>query len=785
MHDANFDGYQLVGLRFPHLHIPEGAIITEPTHLVFQLDREANRPGYVCADGLPPIDDDTSPTGHTCVAGDAVREPLTVVIYAEDTDSSAEFTATAHDLSDRPAAQSSVIWQPGTVNEDGCEPAPRCGDHSPQCVLRGNPRSCRPQCWATPGCTVSTPDLSHLVQEVLTPQPDGHTITFVIAHISGNGVRWMDSDNRNAGPDSPWTPMLVYSFTKPSNIPDLQDTVRPVEETITVGSTANTAEENVADGSMYLDSSDLELMSDGSEQVVGVRFENVNIPQSAVLASARVTFEVDEVQDASADRVVVAIFAEDADNAAPISGTAFDLSTRTPTKQSVIWSPGTTDAQPDPCSYDLGALADDVDAGTLLSYWCPISCGQARPADDYQGELAARGWGTCGELIDFIATSYLDNPWAQVGQQVSTPNIAALVEAVVNRPGWVSGNALMILFGHVSGSGVRWVESSTRVTPALTYDLLLTPNVVWSPGPGTASATLVAESQMCGSCMDDGDCTGYKSLDKGSLAACAHATEIDPACGTYFHCDRTDPPCERGCDCALALPFGGDDCASRTAHPAGADVGIDIYHLDSAPIVDPNRCDETTFPDLDTSVMTGICGECKVLVNHFNSVYESSCRVYCESMGRTCVGAWEEVGDTCQVAREEACHSKPANWGGTSDAICECGDDPTAVPLPPPPPPLGAGNRCDETTFPDLDTSVMNGICGECKVLVNHFNSVYESSCRVYCESMGRTCVGAWEEDGDTCAVLRDESCDSPVDNWGGTSDAICECSDAQAGGGH
>lgn len=697
-------------MRFPDLQIPEDAIITEPTHIVFQLDSEA--------------------AGEE--AFEAAREPLTVVIYAEDTDEAAQFTANPNDLSDRQAAQASVMWQPGTVNEDGCEPAPRCGDHSPQCVLRGNPRSCRPQCWATPGCTVSTPDLSSLVQEVLTPQPDGHAITFVIAHISGNGVRWLDSDNRNARPDSPWTPMLVYSFAKPASLLDLPNEVRPVEETLTVGSTANTAEENVVDGSMYLDSSDLELMSDGNEQVVAVRFENVNIPQAAVLDSAYVTFQVDEVRDASADSVVVAIYAEDADNAAPISGEAFDLSSRVPTTASVIWTPATTE-QEEPCSFDLSELDDDIDEDTLVSEWCPVSCGQGGRADDPEGEMEERGWGSCEEIIEFIATDYLDNPWSQVGRQVSTPDLAAVVETVVNRPGWVPGNALTILFGHVSGDGVRWVEAYFGDTPSLTYDILLTPNIDWTPGPGTTSATLVQASQMCGECDDEG-CTGtyyltdlkqatvvlprfnprklrgqltahlikkiagktrlidlppehtfplrvpgfawtgFKGLDKGSLAACAHATATDPECGTYFHCDRTNPPCEQGCDCALAPAFGGNDCASRTAHPEGDDVGIDIYHLDSAEIVDPNRCDEETWPDLDTSHTSGVCGECKVLVDHFNSAYQSSCVVYCASIGRACVGAWEERGDTCAVLRDEACESPAENWGGTSDALCECGE---------------------------------------------------------------------------------------------------------------
>ena len=151
-------------------------------------------------------------------------------------------------------------------------------------------------------------------------------------------------------------------------------------------------------------------------------------------------------------------------------------------------------------------------------------------------------------------------------------------------------------------------------------------------------------------------------------------------------------------------------------------------------------------------------------------------------MGRLCVGAWEELGDTCEVAREESCYSPVDNWGGTSDALCECGEIGTMPPPPPPPPHLGsASSRCDEDIFPDLDKDQSTGypgVCGECKLLVTNFASTYESSCITYCGSMGRLCVGAWEENGDTCEVAREESCYSPANNWGGTSDAICECGD-------
>ncbi len=66
-------------------------------------------------------------------------------------------------------------------------------------------------------------------------------------------------------------------------------------------------------------------------------------------------------------------------------------------------------------------------------------------------------------------------PWAppdwttvgQAGAAQRTPDLSALVQAVVGRPGWVPGNALAF---QVSGTGVRKArafESGAAVAPLL------------------------------------------------------------------------------------------------------------------------------------------------------------------------------------------------------------------------------------------------------------------------------------------------------------------------------
>jgi len=96
------------------------------------------------------------------------------------------------------------------------------------------------------------------------------------------------------------------------------------------------------------------------------------------------------------------------------------------------------------------------------------------------------------------------------------------------------------------------------------------------------------------------------------------------------------------------------------ANPDGAD--------DEAP-----PCNETSWPDLDHGLS---CGPCKVLVNNFGSKYGGSCNNYCQSMSRTCLGAWEEAGDSCEVLSEIGCNN---TLESTSDAICECSKASTTV----------------------------------------------------------------------------------------------------------
>jgi len=159
------------------------------------------------------------------------------------------------------------------------------------------------------------------------------------------------------------------------------------------------------------------------------------------------------------------------------------------------------------------------------------------------------------------------------------------------------------------------------------------------------------------------------------------------------------------------------------------------------------QCDESWWPDLDHDL---VCDDCKVFVHNMDN--HPTCASYCSFVGRVCTGAWEEDHETCNILSTENCEHDFASY--TSDAICECKDP----------------GVCNEHNWPDVDHGK---ICGDCKVLVTHMDSIY-STCSNYCNTLDRECDGAWEEHNDSCEIKSTEDCNHDFGSY--TSDAICQC---------
>jgi PEP-CTERM motif-containing protein len=144
-------------------------------------------------------------------------------------------------------------------------------------------------------------------------------------------------------------------------------------------------------GTVDLDSTDIELHSDGppnDRQWVGLRFTDLGIPQGATITSATVQFMVDETDAENPTNVDV--LGELAANSAQYTTTAFNISSRAKTAAIVDWD--------------------------NIPLW-------NNPAGDT---------GDCDGGCD-------------AGPAQRTPNLATIVQEIVNQPTWASGNALSIL----------------------------------------------------------------------------------------------------------------------------------------------------------------------------------------------------------------------------------------------------------------------------------------------------------------------------------------------------
>jgi PKD repeat protein len=176
--------------------------------------------------------------------------------------------------------------------------------------------------------------------------------------------------------------------------------------------------EEAASGSMTVGSTDLELVFDGSDQKVAMRFNGMTIPRGATISNAHIQFTMDEVQSVATS---LSIQGQATDDAATFTTSSGNISSRSRTVSSVSWSPA---------------------------------------------------------------------PWTTVGAagpDQRTPNIASVIQEIVNRPGWSSDNSLVVI---ISGTGHRTAESYNGMPGAA--PLLHVEYTVGSNQAPTADFTWVA-----------------------------------------------------------------------------------------------------------------------------------------------------------------------------------------------------------------------------------------------------------------------------------------------------
>ncbi|UCB42209.1 MAG: PKD domain-containing protein [Dehalococcoidales bacterium] len=192
-------------------------------------------------------------------------------------------------------------------------------------------------------------------------------------------------------------------------------------------------------GKVILSSSDLELGDNGSDnQDVGIRFQDIEIPQGSAISSAYIQFQADETNSGDTN---LAIYGEAIDDAPAFTTATNNITSRTLTTVSVAWSP-----------------------------------------------LA---WDTVGEA----------------GPDQMTPDITPVIQEIINRDGWASGNSLVII---ITGTGQRTAESyngDAAGAPLLHIEYTGDPSVNQPPAvdAGSDAFVVLADSvSLDGTVSDDG-----------------------------------------------------------------------------------------------------------------------------------------------------------------------------------------------------------------------------------------------------------------------------------------
>jgi len=135
---------------------------------------------------------------------------------------------------------------------------------------------------------------------------------------------------------------------------------------------------------------------------------------------------------------------------------------------------------------------------------------RAEAADNAATYQAVNG-NVTSRPVTSASVSWSPPAWNVVGEQAAgqgTPNIATLVQAVVDRPGWAAGNALAL---HFTGSGRRTAEAfegGATFAPLLHVELITGGPPVNRPpsvdaGPDS-SVFLPAAASLDGTVTDDG-----------------------------------------------------------------------------------------------------------------------------------------------------------------------------------------------------------------------------------------------------------------------------------------
>jgi hypothetical protein len=405
---------QLMGIRFNGLTIPAGATITN-AYIQFQVDETDSRTTNLMITGHAT---DNAPTFTTANANISSRNrtnavvdwslvPWTTVGEAGPDQQTPDITSLVQEIVERPG------WSSGNslaviITGSGRRPAESYdGDVAGAPTLhveytQGTVTNQAPTVNGGSDQSVSLPAggnvdaiLNGTVSDDGLPIPVGVTTTW--SQVSGpSTVIFGDANAEDTSANFDTAGSYVLRLTADdgdlSSFAEITVTVNAAGSAtiveVSVSASNDDAEEKTATGKMDRGSSDLELVDQGSNnQLVGMRFNNLSIPQSATITNAYLQFQVDETHSGSAALMIEGEATDDAQAFTTANG---NISSRNLTGATVNWAPAP--------------------------------------------------WTTVGDT----------------GADQQTPDLTSVVQEIVDRSGWSSGNSLVII---ISGNGLRTAES--------------------------------------------------------------------------------------------------------------------------------------------------------------------------------------------------------------------------------------------------------------------------------------------------------------------------------------
>ena len=252
-----------------------------------------------------------------------------------------------------------------------------------------------PPNWTQVGAKQSSPDLSNIIEEIIS-QPNWQSGTSLNLFVKGfQGSREAESFESNPNDAAK---LIIYYRPSIFSTIDLYANLDKGSDDV---------EENENNGTVYTNSSDLELGFDGYNQqhyqTVVLRYNNLGIPQGAIVQSAYLDFTVDETNGSISD---IDISAELAAHSAPFDDMSFyNVSTRQRTQQSINWKA---------------------------------------------------------------------SAWTSVGMKKTSPNLAALVQEIVDQNAWTAGNSMcFIIKGNTGTRTGESYESGSHLSAQLRVQYIL------------------------------------------------------------------------------------------------------------------------------------------------------------------------------------------------------------------------------------------------------------------------------------------------------------------------